>query len=280
MNGKDWKFQITPQYTPRDTPQQNTGVKTPIKVCHSRARSLQALVNIPKKYKHIMYPPAMLVLLQVQGLEVIDINGVKQTRIEHLTGNLLAFTKYHLHVYGEAAVIKIEKENQPKSDEFGITVVFVCYSQNRPGNCYCFFYPNTLKTYHSLDMTWLSRPYFQPSSTKQGTCVVLPEKDESNNPNNNPLVSSNAGSEYTGDESDDEDYFIPISPASKEEDESEEIEEEDEEVPTVTTRSGRQVRPRRRLIEDMGEVGISSFIPRGSEVGLSAIIDADEPPVC
>ena len=142
-----------------------------------------------------------------------------------MTGNLPAFTKYHLHVYGEAAVIKIKKENQPKSDEFGITVVFVCYSQNRPGDCYCFFYPKTLKTYHSRDVTWLSRPYFQPSSTKRGSGVVLPEKDESNNPNNNPLVSSNAGSEYTGDESDDEDYFIPISPASEEEeDESEEIE--------------------------------------------------------
>ena len=129
-------------------------------MCHSRARSLQASANVPMKYKNIMYPPAMLLSMQLQGLEVVTVGGVKQTRIEHLTGNLPAFTRFCLHVYGEAAVIKIKKENQPKSDEYGITVVFVCYSQNRQGDCYCFFYPKTLKTYHSRNVTWLSRLYF------------------------------------------------------------------------------------------------------------------------
>ena len=98
MNGKDWRFRIVPQYTPRATPQQNTGVETPIKVCHSRARSLQASANVPMKYKNIMYPPAMLLSMQLQGLEVVTVGGVKQTRIEHLTGNLPAFTRYCLHV--------------------------------------------------------------------------------------------------------------------------------------------------------------------------------------
>ena len=293
MNGKDWKFRITPQYTPRATPQQNTGVETPIKVCHSRARSLQASANIPKKYRNIMYPPAMMLALQLQGLEIIEVNNVKKTRIEHLLGKLPAFTKYRLHVYGEAAVIKIKKEHQPKTDEFGITVIFVCYSANRPGDCYCFFHPKTLKTYHSRDVTWLSRPYFQPSTTKRGSGVVLPEVNETNNPNNNPLVSSDAGGEYI-DDSDDEDYYIPTTegPGLIEESEDEEImegseHEEDETevpvIPTVTTRSGRQVQPRRRLIEEMGnEVGLSSFIPRGliSEVGLSAIIAGESPGVC
>ena len=128
LNGKDWKFRITPEYTPRATPQQNTGVETPIKVCHSRARSLQASANIPSKYRNVMYPPAMILALQLQGLEVVEVDGVSKTRIEHLTGKLPPFTRYRLHVYGEAAVIKIKKEDQPKSDEYGITVVFVCYS--------------------------------------------------------------------------------------------------------------------------------------------------------
>ena len=47
-NSADWKFQMEAQYTPRATPQQNTGVKTPIQICHARARSLQASTNVPK----------------------------------------------------------------------------------------------------------------------------------------------------------------------------------------------------------------------------------------
>ena len=105
-------------------------------------------------------------------------------------------------------MIKIKKEDQPKSDEYGITVVFVCYSQNRPGDCYTFFFPKTLRCYESRDATWLSRPYFSPSPTKRGCGVDLPEIDESNNPNNNPLVSSDALGEYTGDD-DDKDFYIP-----------------------------------------------------------------------
>ena len=82
-----------------------------------------------------------------------------------------------------------------------------------------------MKTYHSRDVTWLSRPYFRPSPTKRGCGVDLPEVDESNNPNNNPLVSSDAGAEYTS-ESDDEDYYIPATerPHLIEENEDEEDE--------------------------------------------------------
>ena len=46
--------------------------------------------------------------MQLQGLEIIEIDGVTKTRIEHLTGKLPPFTKYHLYVYGEAVVIKVK----------------------------------------------------------------------------------------------------------------------------------------------------------------------------
>ena len=113
--------------------------------------------------------------LQLQGLEIINIDGVTKTRIEHLSEKLPAFTKYRLHVYGEAAVIKIKKENQPKADDYGVTVIFACYSANRPGDCYCFFNPKTLKTYHSRDATWLGRQYWSPSKDR-GSGNVLPQE--------------------------------------------------------------------------------------------------------
>ena len=70
---------------------------------------------------------------------MIEIDGDTKTRIEHLTGSLPPYTKHRFHVYGETAVFKIKKENQPKTDEYGVTVPFACYSANHPGNCYCFF---------------------------------------------------------------------------------------------------------------------------------------------
>ena len=38
-----------------------------------------------------MYPPEMILALQLQVLEIVEVNGVKKTRIEHLTGKLPAF---------------------------------------------------------------------------------------------------------------------------------------------------------------------------------------------
>ena len=152
--------------------------------------------------------------LQLQGLEIIEVAGVTKTRIEHITGGLPAITKYRLHVYGEAAVIKIKKENAPKSDEYGVTVIFACYSANRPGDCYCFFNPKTLKTYHSRDATWPGRLYWPPRKDR-GSGNVLPQEDN--------VVASDAGSEYI-DESDDDNYIPAITGIVKSD-----LESEDEE---------------------------------------------------
>ena len=110
----------------------NTGVETPIQVCYTQARSLQAYANMPKGYKNITYPHAYMLAMQLQGLEVITIGEVTQSHIDYLIGHLLAFTKYCLHVYGEVAVIKIKKENQAKSEEYRVTVLFTCYNANCP----------------------------------------------------------------------------------------------------------------------------------------------------
>mmetsp|Transcript_14235 Transcript_14235/g.16273 ORF Transcript_14235/g.16273 Transcript_14235/m.16273 type:complete len:82 (+) Transcript_14235:1-246(+) len=80
--------------------------------------------------------------MQLQTLEIIEIDGVTKTRIKYLTGSLPPYTKYRVHVYVETAVIKIKKENQPKTDEYGVIVIFAYYSANHPGDSYCF---STLK---------------------------------------------------------------------------------------------------------------------------------------
>ena len=73
--------------------------------------------------------------MQLQGFKIVEVDSVNQTLVENLTEKLTASTKYRFHVYGEATVIKIKKENQPKSDEHRITVIFVSYSANHPHEC-------------------------------------------------------------------------------------------------------------------------------------------------
>ena len=128
-------------------------------------------------------------------------------------------------MYGEAAVIKIKKENQPKSDEYGVTVIFACYSPNRPGDCYCFFNPKTLKTYHSRDDTWLGRPHWSPSKDR-GSGNVLPQEGN--------IVTSDTGSEYINESNDDNDY-IPTFTGIVEYDSESEDDKELEEDEKVTT---------------------------------------------
>ena len=71
-NDANWKFRMEAQFIPRATSQMNTGVETPIQVCHARARSLQASKNVPKQYKNGTYPAAFMLSMQLEGLKIID----------------------------------------------------------------------------------------------------------------------------------------------------------------------------------------------------------------
>ena len=66
----------------------NTGVETPIKVTIFRAQASQADANIPKKYTNITFPLVHKHTLQMQGLELITLNGETKLRIKHLVGKL------------------------------------------------------------------------------------------------------------------------------------------------------------------------------------------------
>ena len=93
-----------------------------------------------------------------------------------------------------------------------MTVIFACYSANRPGDCYCFLNPKTLKTYHLRDATWLGRPYWSLTKDK-GSGNVLPQEG---------IVTSDAESEYIDESDDDDDYIPAITEIIDSEDEEEE----------------------------------------------------------
>ena len=48
-NGKDWKLNITPEYTARNTPQQNSVVEVGLATVAMRARAVMAAANVPNE---------------------------------------------------------------------------------------------------------------------------------------------------------------------------------------------------------------------------------------
>ena len=119
--------------------------------------------------KNILFPYAVKHAAQVRSLEVIDIDGVVQTRAEHLTGELPPFAKKEkkhtlMHRWGEAGTVKITPKNAPKSHERGVTCLFACYAAERPGDCYVMLDPVTLQSYKSRDVTWTKRSNFQKNA--------------------------------------------------------------------------------------------------------------------
>merc|ERR1711933_645606 len=100
----------------------------------------------------------------MRNLEIIELNGEKKPRCEHLLGQIPKWAKRKLRIWGEAATIKISSDTSAKSDEHGVTVMFVAYCPDRPSDCYEFFNPKTLGKYYTRDVTWLHRMYFGRSS--------------------------------------------------------------------------------------------------------------------
>ena len=72
MNGKDWKFQITPS-TPLMQLLNKIQEQKHLLRCVILRQNLfkAASVNIPSKVLNIMYPPAMMLAIKLQGLKVI-----------------------------------------------------------------------------------------------------------------------------------------------------------------------------------------------------------------
>ena len=58
-------------------------------------------------------------------LQILEVDGVEKTRIENFGYDVPGFAK-HLHTWGEAGTIKLQKFN--KVDKYGVTCIFVGYA--------------------------------------------------------------------------------------------------------------------------------------------------------
>jgi hypothetical protein len=67
----DWKFDITIEWTPRDTPQMNGVVEIAIYNMHDRGHAMMHRARIPHELRHLLLPRAIMLAVQLDGLTLV-----------------------------------------------------------------------------------------------------------------------------------------------------------------------------------------------------------------
>ena len=119
-----------------------------------------AAANVPDTMKNILFPYAVRHAWKLKGLEVIDIDGVSKSRVEHLTNEQLKFVKY-MHIWDEAGTTKKNPKNSAKSRERVITCIFVGYDTDSNEDCMIKLnLTSNFNSCHSRDVTFLQQMYY------------------------------------------------------------------------------------------------------------------------
>ena len=96
----------------------------------------------------------------LDGLTIIEVDGLKKSRYEHIFKKKPKFVKY-LRTIGEAGTVKITSDTTPKLQDLGIHCIFVGYALNHPEGCYRMYDPATHQVHQSRDVVWLHRMFYE-----------------------------------------------------------------------------------------------------------------------
>ena len=124
----DWQLGIKFEYTARSTPQQNSLAEVGFATLTNRTRAMVYRANIPNKLKHRVYKSAAEYATDMDGLMLVEINGVIKTRFEHFLGEFPQFAK-HLRTWGEAGVVKLKNATSLKMNMKDIACMFAGYAK-------------------------------------------------------------------------------------------------------------------------------------------------------
>lgn len=197
-NGVDWKLNIQFEYTPRDTPQHNHLAELAFASIANKGRALMSAANIPMSVRYKVWVKAFDHATALDGLIVVTIDGLTATRYEHWYGGLPKWVK-HLKTWGESGTVKVKTKTTPKLADRGIQCMFVGHSKDHDGDCYEMWYPKTNSIYHSRDVVWLKRMYYNqvPEEGVEHETMELQSDDvlEPVEPNNDDAMSDEAASD-------------------------------------------------------------------------------------
>jgi hypothetical protein len=155
------------KYTAADTPRQNAVVELKFTYFTAKAKAAMHVAGVPRE-KRLVFPlEVIMTMTKLDWLNLVIINGVNKTRIEHYGLPLPRFAQY-LRTWGEARTIKTGKDGKTGDRDWGITCMFVGYAFNHRGDCYRMWNPKTKMVFETHDMVFLNRMFFKaPKNTKK-----------------------------------------------------------------------------------------------------------------
>ena len=96
----------------------------------------------------------------LDGLTIIEVDGLKQSRYEHVFKKKPKFVKY-LRTIGEAGTVKITNDTAAKLQDRTVHCIFVGYAINHPEGCDQMYDPATPRVRQSCDVVWLHRMFYE-----------------------------------------------------------------------------------------------------------------------
>ena len=106
----------------------------------------------------------------LDGLTVLELNGVDATRFVHWGGENPEFAKY-LRVWGEAGTVKTKTKTTPKLFDRGVHCMMVGYALNHAGDTYRMWDMKTNRVHETRDVIWLKRMYFEKEEEAQDVVI-------------------------------------------------------------------------------------------------------------
>ena len=215
-------------------PQQNHLAELGLAALVNRGRAMLIKANVPMEWRPMLWTEAFKMATLLDGLSVITIDGVSDTRCVHWCGENPAFAS-HLRTWGEAGMVKIKTKMTPKLANHGVQCMFVGHALNHPGDCCHMWNKNTRRMHETRDVVWLKRMYFEKNEADKNVAIGPLDLDLD--------LDSEAGkgNENDDDEPDDDDN----------EEEADVDDDAEKEADQMTTRSSRIVKAPTRLVEEM-----------------------------
>ena len=253
-----WKLDIEFEFTGRDTPQRNHLAELGFAILANRGRAILGRANVPRAIRHLLWREAFKTATLLDGLQVIELDGIEATRYVHWNGTNPDFSK-HLRTWGEAGTVKLKTNMTPKLEDRGATCMMVGYALDHPGDTYRMYDPKTKGVHVTRDIIWLRRMYYDPSVNQEaeiGEQTVIDAQL--------PNAEAGEGSDVEGLDTNvmtgnnDEESISPDDDINGI-DVVDAVEAENRDDWTeVTRRSGRAIRPPQRLIEEMAAMATTT----------------------
>ena len=160
LKSESWKNPVEVEYTARDTPQQNSMAEVAFYALANKARAAMHQANLPMEMRFRLFGEILTTITLLDGLRIIEVDGLKQSQYEHIFKKKPKFVKY-LRTIGEAGTVKITSDTTPKLQDRGIHCIFVGYALNHPEGCYRMYDPATHQVRQSRDVVWLHRMFYE-----------------------------------------------------------------------------------------------------------------------